>query len=56
MYNETKLTNTEVAPQTIWPIAKSLANRDGPRAPTAIRGPSGPKFRPVDNANTIADC
>jgi hypothetical protein len=29
---------------------------DGPRAPTAIHGPSGPKFQPVDKANAIADC
>jgi hypothetical protein len=41
---ETKLTNAEVTPQAVWPIAKSLANRDGPRAPTAILGLSGPKF------------
>jgi hypothetical protein len=53
---ETKPTNTEVTPQAIWPIAKSLANRDERRAPTAIHGPSGPKFQPVDEANAIADC
>jgi hypothetical protein len=41
---ETKLTNAKVTPQAMWPIAKSLANRDGPRAPTAILGLSGPKF------------
>jgi hypothetical protein len=53
---ETKLTNIEVTPQAMWPITKSLANREGPRAPTAIHGPSGPKFQPVDKANAIADC
>jgi hypothetical protein len=30
--------------------------RDGPRAPTAIHGPSGPKFQPEHKANAIADC
>jgi hypothetical protein len=53
---ESKLANTEVTPQAIWLIAKSLANRDGPRAPTVIRGPLGPKFQPADKANAIADC
>jgi hypothetical protein len=53
---ESKLANTEVTPQAIWPIAKSLANKDGPRAPTVIHGPLGPKFQPADKANTIADC
>jgi hypothetical protein len=42
--------------QAIWPIAKSLANRDGPRAPTTIDGPLGLKFHPEDKANAIADC
>jgi hypothetical protein len=27
-----------------------------PRAPTAIHGPSGPKFQLADKANAIADC
>jgi hypothetical protein len=40
---ETMLANTEVTPQAVWPIAKSLANRDGPRAPTTIHGPLGLK-------------
>jgi hypothetical protein len=43
---ETKIYNTEVTPQAIWPIAKSLLKRDGPRAPTAIHGGSGLKFLP----------
>jgi hypothetical protein len=53
---ETKLANTELTPQTIWPIVKSLTNRDGPRAPTAIPGLLGLKYHPVDKANAIADC
>jgi hypothetical protein len=57
--NEThdqELGNKDVTPQTVWLIAKSLANRDGPRAPTAIHGPLGPRFQPVDKANAIAEC
>jgi hypothetical protein len=53
---KTKLANTALTPRAIWPIGKPLANRVGPRAPTAIQGPSGPKFQPVDKANAIADC
>ncbi|PNF26942.1 hypothetical protein B7P43_G14042 [Cryptotermes secundus] len=53
---ETKISNTEVTPQCIWPIAKSLLQRDGPRAPTAIHGSSGLKFYPFEKANKIADC
>jgi hypothetical protein len=52
----TKRENTELTPQKIWPIAKSLSNRDGPRAPTAIHGFSGLKCHPEDKANAIADC
>jgi hypothetical protein len=52
---ETRLANTEETPQAIWPIAKSLINRDGPRAPTAIHGASGLKYHPKDKANAIAD-
>jgi hypothetical protein len=50
---ETKIGNTEVTPQAIQPIAKSLLKRDGPRAPTAIHGPSGLKFRPSKKANAL---
>jgi hypothetical protein len=53
---ETKLSNTEATPQAIWPIAKSLLKRDGPRAPTAIHGPSDLKIHPSEKANAIADC
>jgi hypothetical protein len=41
---ETKIGNCEVTPQNIWPIAKFLLKRDGPRAPTAIHSPLGLKF------------
>jgi hypothetical protein len=53
---ETKLENTELTPQAIWPIAKSLTNRDGPRAPSAIHDHLGIKYQPEDKANAIADC
>jgi hypothetical protein len=53
---ETKINNSEVTPQAIWPIAKSLSKRDGPRASTAIHGASGLKFHSLDKANAIADC
>jgi hypothetical protein len=53
---ETKIGNTEVTPQAIWPIAKSLLKRNGPRAQTAIHGASGLKFHTSDKANAIADC
>jgi hypothetical protein len=52
---ETNLSNTEVTPQAVWPIPKSLLKRDGPRAPTAIHGSSGLKFHPFEKANAIAD-
>jgi hypothetical protein len=53
---ENKIGNCEVTPQAIWPIAKSLMERDGPRAPTAIHGSPGLKFHPLEKANAIADC
>jgi hypothetical protein len=53
---KTKLANTELTPQAIWPIAKSLSNRDGPRTPTAILGLLRLKYHPVDKANENADC
>jgi hypothetical protein len=31
-------------------------NRDAPKAPTAVHGYSGLKFRPYEKANAIADC
>jgi hypothetical protein len=42
--------------QAIWPIAKSLTNRGGPKAPSVIRGPLCPIFYPFDRANIIVDC
>jgi hypothetical protein len=53
---ETKLANTKLTPPAIWPIARSLTNRDGPRAPAAIHGPLGLKYYPADKSNAIADC
>jgi hypothetical protein len=53
---ETKLTNCEVTPQAIWPIAESFLERGGPEAPSAIHGPLGPIFYPIDKANIVADC
>jgi hypothetical protein len=53
---ETKIGNAEVTPQAIGPVAKSLLKGDGPRAPTAIYGPSGLKFHPSEKARAIADC
>jgi hypothetical protein len=53
---ENKIGNCEVTPQAVWPVAKSLMKRDGPRAPIAIHGSSGLKFHPLEKANAIADC
>jgi hypothetical protein len=50
---ETKIGNTEVTPQAIWPIAKSLLKRDGTRAPIAIHGSSGLKFHPSEKAKQL---
>ena len=53
---ETRIGNCEVTPEAIWPIAKTLLKRDGPKAPPAIHGHTGLKFHPIDKANAIADC
>jgi hypothetical protein len=55
---ETKIANTDVTPHAIrvWPIAKSLMKRDGAKEPTAIHGPFGLTFHPLEKANAIADC
>jgi hypothetical protein len=50
-----KIGNSEDTPQSIRPIAKSLLKRDGPRAPTAIDGPLGLTFLPLEKDNAIAD-
>jgi hypothetical protein len=48
--------NCEVTPQSIWPVVKSLIKRDRPKAPTAIHGPLGLKYQPLEKTSTIADC
>jgi hypothetical protein len=53
---ETIIGNCEVTSQGTWPIAKSLLKRDGPRERTAIHGPLGLKFLPLEKANVIAGC
>jgi hypothetical protein len=53
---ETKLANCKVTSQAIRPIAKSLSERGGPKAQSAIHGPLGPKLYPIDKANIIAGC
>jgi hypothetical protein len=50
---ETKKDNTEVTPQAIWPIAKSLLKKDWPRAPTSIHGASGLKFHSSSNPTQL---
>jgi hypothetical protein len=52
---ETKIDITEITPQAIWPISKSLLQRNEPRIPTSIHGPWGLKFHPSEKANAIAD-
>jgi hypothetical protein len=52
---ETNVGNYEVTPQALWPIAKSLMKRDGPKASTAIHGPLGIKYQPSEKVNVIAD-
>jgi hypothetical protein len=52
----TKLATCEVTSQTIWPITNSLSKMDGPKAPSAINGPLGPTFYPIDKANIIEGC
>jgi hypothetical protein len=53
---ETKLGNCEVTPQALWPIAKSLMKRDGPKAPTAVHRPFGITYQSNEEDNVIADC
>lgn len=49
------LANCEVTPQAISSIAKSLTKWGEPQAPSAIHGPLGPIFYPIDKANIITD-
>jgi hypothetical protein len=51
---ETKTENCEVTPETIWPIAKYLLERDGPKTSTAIHGSVGLKCHPLEKANATA--
>jgi hypothetical protein len=53
---ETKIANTDVTPQAIWPIAKSLMKRDESTKPAAIHGHFGLIFHPLEKGNAIADC
>jgi hypothetical protein len=53
---ETKIANTDVTPQAIWPIAKSLKKRDGAKEPTAIHHPFSLIFHVLEEANATADC
>jgi hypothetical protein len=41
--------------EALWPIAEPLIKRDEPKASTAIYGPSGFKFRPLEKTNVTAD-
>jgi hypothetical protein len=45
-----EIENCEVTPPATWPIAKSLAKNGGPKAPTAIYGPSDPAFYPNEKS------
>jgi len=49
-----QISNFEVTPQAICPIANALMKTKGPKAPTAIHGLSGLKFLPMEKANAIA--
>jgi hypothetical protein len=53
---KTKVGNCEVTPQALWPIAKSLMKRDGPKTTTAIYGPLGRTYQRNWKTNVIAEC
>jgi hypothetical protein len=53
---ETKVGNCEVTPHVVWPIAKLLMKKDGPKTPTAVHGHLGITYHPNEKANVIADC
>jgi hypothetical protein len=53
---ETEISNCEVRPHAMWPLAKSLMKRDRPKTPTAIHGPSGLRFLPFEKGNVTANC
>jgi hypothetical protein len=52
---ETKVGNCEVTPQALWPVAKLLTKRDGPKAPVTVLGPVGITYHLNEKANAIAD-
>jgi hypothetical protein len=45
---KTKIANTDVTPLALWPVAKSLMKRDGPKKPTAIHGTFGLIYHPLE--------
>jgi hypothetical protein len=47
------MSNSEVTPQVVRPLAKSLMRRDRSKAPTAIHGPSGLKLLRLEETNTV---
>jgi hypothetical protein len=51
-----KIANTDFTLHAIWPIAKSLMKRGEAKEPTAIHGPFGLTFHPLEKANATADC
>jgi hypothetical protein len=53
---ETKVRNCEVTPQALWPVAKSLMKRDGPKAPAAVHGPLGIIYHLNEEANVTVNC
>jgi hypothetical protein len=53
---ETEIGNCEVTAQDLWPIAKSLMKRNGPKASTGAHGPSGTTYHPKEKANVITAC
>jgi hypothetical protein len=52
---KTKVGNCEVTPQDLWPVTKSLTKKDGPKAPTVVRGPLGITYYSNEEASSIAD-
>jgi hypothetical protein len=52
---EIKISNFEVTPYAIWPLAKSIMKTVRPKAPTAIYGPAGLTSLPSEKTSVIAD-
>jgi hypothetical protein len=51
------VSNTHIEPgYTLTHVAKSLINRDGPRAPIAVCDPLGIKFHPLEKAIAFMRC